>query len=158
VDVLACGAVALRLREVLAGIGLDGLVKTSGSKGLQVYVPLNTDVTHDVTKPLARRIAELLEAERPERDTSRMGRHLRAGRVLVDWGQNTEHKSMVCAYSVRARERPTVSTPVTWEEVEAAVAAGEPAALVFEVDDVVRRLDRHGDLFADVLRLEQRLR
>jgi bifunctional non-homologous end joining protein LigD len=144
--------------DELAGTGLDGLVKTSGSKGLQVYVPLNTDVTHDVTKPLARRIAELLEAEGPERVTSRMGRHLRAGRVLVDWGQNTEHKSMVCAYSVRARERPTVSTPVTWEEVEAAGAAGEPAALVIEVDDVVRRLDRHGDLFADVLRLEQRLR
>jgi bifunctional non-homologous end joining protein LigD len=157
VDVLACGAVALRLREALAGIGLHGLVKTSGSKGLQVYVPLNTDVTYDVTKPLARRIAELLEAERPEGVTSRMGRHLRAGRVLVDWGQNTEHKSMVCAYSVRARRHPTVSTPVTWEELEAAVAAGDPAALVFELDDVVRRLDRHGDLFGDVLRLEQRL-
>jgi bifunctional non-homologous end joining protein LigD len=155
--VLECGEVALRLRDVLAGIGLRGVVKTSGSKGLQVYVPLNTDVTYDVTKPLARHIAELLERERPQRVTSRMGRHLRSGRVLVDWGQNTEHKSMVCAYSVRARERPTVSTPVTWEEVDAAVATRDPTELVFELDEVVRRLDRHGDLFADVLTVEQRL-
>ena len=157
VDVLACGEVALRLRALLDGAGLCGLVKTSGSKGLQVYVPLNADVTYAQTKPLAKAIAQTLEAESPDRVISRMARAERRGRVLVDWGQNTEHKSMVCAYSVRAKERPTVSTPVTWEEVDAAVADGDAGALRFEMADVLARIDRHGDLFAPVLSVEQDL-
>ena len=157
VDVLACGAVALRLRALLDGVGLRGVVKTSGSKGLQVYVPLNADATYAQTKPVAKAIAQTLEAESPDRVISRMARAERRGRVLVDWGQNTEHKSMVCAYSVRAKERPTVSTPVSWEEVEAAVAAGDPAALRFEMADVLARIERHGDLFAPVLSVEQDL-
>lgn len=155
IDVLGCAAVALRLRELLGAIGLRGLVKTSGSKGLQVYVPLNTDVTYAQTKPLAKAFAQTLEAQTPDLVTSRMARGERRGRVLVDWGQNTEHKSMVCAYSVRAKERPTVSTPVGWEEVEAAVQCGDPARLVFEMDDVLDRVASGGDLFADVLALEQ---
>jgi bifunctional non-homologous end joining protein LigD len=128
------------------------------ARGLQVYVPLNRDdVTYAQTKPVAKAIAQTLEAESPDRVISRMARAERRGRVLVDWGQNTEHKSMVCAYSVRAKERPTVSTPVTWEEVEAAVAAGDAAALVFEMGDVLERIGRHGDLFARALTVEQDL-
>ncbi|HWT23192.1 MAG TPA: hypothetical protein VN213_06770, partial [Solirubrobacteraceae bacterium] len=129
VDVLGCARVALRLRKVLDGIGLRSYVKTSGSKGLQVYAPVLGDPTYAETKPLARAIAEGLESGSI---TSRSARSLRAGKVLIDWGQNTEHKSMVCAYSVRARPRPTVSTPVAWDEVE---AARSPEDLVFELDD-----------------------
>src|SRR3954451_20228649 len=137
---LECCDVALRLRELLAGAGLESFAKTSGSKGIQVYVPLNADdVTYEVTKPLSRRIAELLEAETPNAVGSKMAKKLRVGKVLVDWSQNTEHKSMVCAYSVRAKERPTVSTPLAWEEVERAVDSGDPDSLVFEMSDVVAR-------------------
>ena len=157
VDVVGCAEVALELREMLAGAGLRAFAKTSGSKGLQVYVPLNAAVTYQETKPAARAIAQVLEAHRPERVVSRMAKALRGGKVLIDWGQNTEHKSMVCAYSVRAKARPTVSTPVHWSEVERAVDADDPALLVFEMDDVLERVAREGDIFADVLRLEQRL-
>jgi len=106
-----------------------------------------------VTKPLSRRVAELLESETPDRVVSKMARKLRAGKVLVDWSQNTEHKSMVCAYSVRAKERPTVSTPVTWDELE----TDDPQSLVFDIDDVLERVAEHGDLFAAVLTQRQRL-
>jgi bifunctional non-homologous end joining protein LigD len=158
VDVLGCGAVALRLRELMQAVGLRAFVKTSGSKGLQVYVPLNcADVAYGQTKPLAKAIAQTLEAQTPDRVISRMARAERRGKVLVDWGQNTEHKSMVCAYSVRAKERPTVSTPVAWEEVEAAIEAGDAARLVFEMDAVLERVGRRGDLFAEVLTLRQEL-
>ena len=148
-----CCEVALRLRDVLRGAGLESFPKTSGSKGLQVYVPSNAeDVTYAVTKPLSRRIAELLESDDPGTVVSKMAKNLRAGKVLVDWSQNTEHKSMVCAYSVRAKERPTVSTPVTWDEV-----AGDPQLLAFEIDAVLERVNEHGDLFAPVLTMQQRL-
>jgi bifunctional non-homologous end joining protein LigD len=146
-----CRAVALRLRELLDASGLESFPKTSGSKGLQIYAPLNSDVRYGATKPLARAVAELLEQQTPEKVVSRMARNLRSGKVLVDWGQNTEHKSMVCAYSVRAKARPMASTPVTWEEVE----SEDP--LVFEMGDVLDRLDAHGDLFAAVLELRQPL-
>ena len=151
VDVIGCGEVALRLRGLLAEVGLEGVPKTSGSKGLQIYVPLDATATYEQTKPLARQIAETLEAAWPERVVSRMAQALRPGKVLIDWSQNTEHKSMVCAYSVRAKERPTVSTPLRWEEIEAAVAARDPQRLRFEIDDVLRRVERDGDLFAGVL-------
>ena len=156
VGLAECAAVGLRLRSLFNGIALESFAKTSGSKGLQVYVPLNAgDVTYAETKPVARRIAELLEAETPDRVVSRMARDLRRGRVLIDWSQNTEHKSMVCAYSVRAKERPTVSTPVTWDEV---TGAAEGSPLAFEVGDVIERIELHGDLFAPVLSLCQDLR
>jgi bifunctional non-homologous end joining protein LigD len=157
VDIVACAEVALRLRDVLAGIGLRGWPKTSGSKGLQVYVPLNSDVAYANAKPFARAVAEGLERQWPERVISRMAKALRRGKVLIDWSQNTEHKSMVCAYSVRAKTRPTVSTPVLWEEVEAAATGADPAALTFEMDDVLRRVGERGDLFSGVLTAEQRL-
>ncbi len=157
VDVLGCADVALRLRELLDAVGLRSLVKTSGSKGLQVYAPLNGDASYAQTKPYARTVAQALEADWPERVVSRMAKALRPGKVLIDWSQNTEHKSMVCAYSVRAKARPTVSTPVRWTEVEAAAASRDPRLLAFEMDAVRRRLDDHGDLFAAVLEREQPL-
>ncbi|HEU4658674.1 MAG TPA: non-homologous end-joining DNA ligase [Capillimicrobium sp.] len=153
-----CCEVALWVRDVLEGVDLRAWPKTSGGKGLQLYVPLNDDdVTYAVTKPLSHRVAELLEAREPDRVVSRMARALRRGKVLIDWSQNTTHKSMVCAYSARAKERPTVSTPVTWAEVEAVVDAGDPSALVFELADVLARVEEHGDLFAGVLTERQPL-
>src|SRR4051794_20792476 len=153
-----CCEVALRVRELFAEMGLESFAKTSGNKGLQVYIPLNSaDVTYAQTKPLARTVAELLEAQTPERVVSRMAKALRAGKVLVDWSQNTEHKSMVCAYSVRAKARPTVSTPVTWSEVESAAGSGDASGLVFEMADVLERVERDGDLFAPVLTRRQQL-
>ena len=152
-----CCEVGLRVRELFASLGLRSFAKTSGSKGLQVYVPLNAGATYALTKPFSRAVAELLEAETPDAVVSRMARALRPGRVLVDWSQNTEHKSMVCAYAVRAKERPTVSTPVTWEEVERAAGSGDATALVFEMGDVIDRLAARGDIFEPVLRLHQAL-
>jgi bifunctional non-homologous end joining protein LigD len=147
VGLLECGEVALRLRELFGEMGREAFVKTSGSKGLQVFVPVEGDVTYAETKPTAKRIAELLERERPAAVVSRMARSLRAGKVLVDWSQNTEHKSMVCAYSVRAKARPTVSTPLRWSELESALDAGSPDSLVFEMGDVLERVATHGDLW-----------
>src|ERR671933_1036496 len=155
---LECAEVALRVRALLGELGLHGWPKTSGGKGLQVYVPLDGEATYTETKPVARTVAEILEAQTPDRVVSRMARSLRAGKVLVDWSQNTEHKSTVCAYSVRAKERPTVSTPLRWDEVEAAVDRGDAGTLVFEMGAVLERVRRHGDLFAPVLSERQALR
>src|SRR4051794_6767659 len=155
VGLVECCDVAVRLRDLFAGTGLRCFAKTSGSKGLQVYVPLNTSVAYRETKPIARGVAEMLETRWPELVVSRMARAARRGKVLIDWSQNTEHKSMVCAYSVRARARPTVSTPVGWDEVEAVVDRGDAGTLVFGMDDVLARLEERGDLFADVLTLRQ---
>jgi bifunctional non-homologous end joining protein LigD len=153
---LECCEVALRLREFFDRFRLRSFLKTSGSKGLQVYVPLNgRNADYETTKPLARQIAQLLEAETPGKVVSRMGRALRVGKVLVDWSQNTEHKSMVCVYSVRARQRPTVSTPVRWSEIEHALDANIPEALVFEIPEVLERIEADGDLFQEVLTLRQ---
>jgi bifunctional non-homologous end joining protein LigD len=155
--ILHCCEVALRIRELFGAMGLDAYAKTSGSKGLQVYVPLNGEVSYDYTKPASRRIAEHLEAQAPDEVVSRIARSARAGRVLIDWSQNTEHKSMVCVYSVRAKQRPTVSTPIAWDEVEAALDAGDPEALTFEMGDVRERVAEYGDLFAPVLSQRQEL-
>jgi bifunctional non-homologous end joining protein LigD len=155
--ILECCEVALRLRELFTSVELVSYPKTSGSKGLQVYVPLNSDAFYRTTKPLSRRIAELLEEQTPDAVVSRMARAARSGRVLVDWSQNTEHKSMVCAYSVRAKERPTVSTPLAWMEVEEAIDAADPELLRFEMDDVLERIEQRGDLFAPVLSQRQEL-
>jgi bifunctional non-homologous end joining protein LigD len=153
---LECCEVALRLRELFDGFGMRSLIKTSGSKGLQVYVPLNHEYAgYATTKPLARSVAELLEGQTPDKVVSRVARSLRAGKVLVDWSQNTEHKSMVCVYSVRARSRPTVSTPLRWQEIEQAIDEGDPTRLVFDIADVLERIAAHGDLFAEVLTLVQ---
>src|SRR5215210_2986530 len=147
VGMLECGEVALRLRAMFDEMGRESLLKTSGSKGLQVYAAIDEELTYAETKPTAKAIAELLERERPDAVVSRMKRSLRAGKVLVDWSQNTEHKSMVCAYSVRAKERPTVSTPLMWRELEEALGAGAATGLVFEMGDVLQRIQRYGDPF-----------
>ena len=150
-----CCEVALILREALGRLGLESFAKTSGSKGIQVYVPLNSDeVDYDGgTKALSNALARHLEAEHPKLIVSSQKKELRRGKVLIDWSQNDEHKTTVCVYSLRARERPTVSTPLDWAEVE----AGDPDALVFETDDVLARVAERGDLFAPVAELRQEL-
>ncbi len=150
-----CCEVALILRTALSQIGLDCYPKTSGSKGIQVYVPLNVDgVDYDGgTKVLSQALARHLEGQHPKLIVSSQKKELRRGKVLIDWSQNDEHKTTVCVYSLRARERPTVSTPLRWEELE----RGDPAALVFEAGDVLERIEQHGDLYAPVVEQEQRL-
>ncbi len=153
-----CAEVALVLHGLFERLGLVSVVKTSGGKGLQVYVPLGERVaTYKRTKPFAQRLATLLEQRLPELVVSRMTRSLRAGRVLVDWSQNDAHKTTVAAYSVRARERPTVSTPLTWEELRAAHAAGEADRLVFDPAAVLARVAEHGDPLAPLLSVRQHL-
>jgi bifunctional non-homologous end joining protein LigD len=156
-DVLDCAEVALWIRGMFAQLGLSAYPKTSGSKGMQVYVPLNTPVTYEQTKPFARAVAETLERKFPKRVISRMTKAKRAGKVLVDWSQNDEHKTTVSVYSLRAKERPTVSTPLEWEEVEAALAGGDADALVFDHVAALDRVGDRGDLFAALLSEKQRL-
>jgi bifunctional non-homologous end joining protein LigD len=147
-----CRTVALLLRDTFAELGLECFAKTSGSKGMQVYVPLNTDVTYDDTKPFAHALAQLLERQHGDLVVSQMKKELRRGKVLIDWSQNSRHKTTVAAYSLRARDRPTVSTPLTWDEVE-----DTASELVFETDAVLERVESDGDLFVPVLELEQSL-
>jgi bifunctional non-homologous end joining protein LigD len=155
--IVECGQVAFWLREVLDDLGLQAFPKTSGSKGLQIYVPLNTPVTYDDTKPFAHAMAKLLEQQHPKHVLSVMTKELRTGKVFIDWSQNDDSKTTVCVYSLRARPRPTVSTPVSWEEVQAVVDSGNPDDLVFEADDVLARVDAQGDLFGTLCELEQSL-
>lgn len=154
---LECAEVALWLRELFGKRKLKCFAKTSGSKGLQVYVPLNTAVTFPRTKMFARAVAEWLSREHPDNVLARMEKRLRTGKVFVDWSQNDRHKTTVCAYSLRAKERPTVSTPLKWKEVEEALTAGAPERLSFETDAVLKRVAKYGDLFEEVLELKQTL-
>ena len=156
-DIVQCCEVALVLRGLFSGLGLDSVVKTSGSKGMQVYVPLNSDVTYAQTKPFARRVAEAMEQRMPELVVSRMTKRLRPGRVLVDWSQNDAHKTTVSVYSVRARERPTVSAPVSWDEVQACHDAEDAGMLTFDSEDVLARVASGGDPFAMLLSVAQTL-
>ncbi|HYC69790.1 MAG TPA: non-homologous end-joining DNA ligase [Opitutaceae bacterium] len=156
-DLVDCARVALEIRDRLAASGLAAFPKTSGSKGLQVYVPLNTPrASFDHTKAAAREMAEALAAAHPGEVTAVMRRALRRGKVLVDWSQNDDHKTTVCAYSLRATPRPGVSTPLAWTEVTAALKSG-PGKLRFSPDAVLARVRKHGDLFAPVLELRQKL-
>jgi bifunctional non-homologous end joining protein LigD len=157
-DAIDCCRVALRLREMFGGLGLECFPKTSGSKGIQVYLPLNTPrVTFDQTKQFARTVAQVLERDEPKKVVSKMKKELRKGKVFVDWSQNDRAKTTVAVYSLRARERPTASTPLQWKEVEAAAKKGDADALRFESDAVLKRIGKHGDLFAPVLELKQKL-
>ncbi len=156
-NIVQCCQVGLWVRDIFAKLKLQSFAKTSGSKGLQVYVPLNTAVTYDETKPFAHEMARRLERQHPELVVSDMKKSLRTGKVLVDWSQNDDHKTTVCAYSLRAKERPTISTPVKWDEVEKCLKKADPGALVFEADAVLERAKRYGDLFAPVLKLKQKL-
>ena len=155
--IVECCEVARVLHGLFDQLGLQSFAKTSGSKGLQVYVPLNVPTSYEQTKPLARRVAELLEQRMPELVVHRMTKRLRPGRVLVDWSQNDAHKTTVTVYSVRARERPTVSTPVTWEEVASCLDQRDEELLTFEVGEVLARAAAEGDLFAPVASLRQEL-
>ncbi len=156
-DVLDCCRVGLRLRDLFGHLGVECFAKTSGSKGMQVYVPLNTKTSYEETKPLARAIAQLLEKQTPDKVVSKMKKVDRKGKVFVDWSQNHSRKTTIAVYSLRARERPTVSTPVTWEEVEAALDRDDRECLVFQAAEVLERIEEHGDLFAPVLNLKQGL-
>jgi bifunctional non-homologous end joining protein LigD len=155
--IVECARVGIALRGLFTSLGLDCYPKTSGSKGLQVYVPLNTPVTYDETKPFAHAIAMLLEKQMPDMVVSSMKKSIRGGKVLVDWSQNDDHKTTVCVYSLRARERPTVSAPVRWEEVDQALEREDPQLLVFDSDAVLARVEREGDLFEPVLKQRQTL-
>jgi bifunctional non-homologous end joining protein LigD len=152
-----CSEVALVLNGLFAQLGLESVVKTSGSKGMQVYVPLNTEVSYEQTKPFAKAVAELLEQRLPELVVSRMTKRLRPGRVLVDWSQNDRHKTTVNVYSVRAKARPTISAPVVWDEVRRCRDEREPELLSFEPDDVLERVAAAGDPFAILLSARQQL-
>ena len=156
--VLECARVALRLRDVLGQLDLRSLVKTSGSKGMQLYVPLNTPTSYEQTRPFAQAIARMIAKQTPDEVLAKMGKKIdRSGKVLIDWYQNNERKTTIAVYSLRARERPTVSTPVSWEEVESAIEKDDADCLVFEAGEVLERVEQHGDLFAPVLDLKQSL-
>jgi bifunctional non-homologous end joining protein LigD len=155
--IVECCEVALVLHGLFGQLRLESVVKTSGSKGLQVYVPLNTPAEYRATKPFAKRVAELLEQRMAELVVSRMTKRLRPGKVLVDWSQNDQHKTTVNVYSLRARERPTVSTPVSWEEVAACHDQADESLLTFAYDEVLARVDERGDLFAPALSVKQQL-
>jgi len=157
-DVIDCARLALQLRGLFDNLGLTSLVKTSGSKGLQLYVPLNVaGIDFAATKSFSKAVAELLEQNDPDRVISRQTRARRGGKVLIDWSQNDRNKTTVCVYSVRARPRPTVSTPLDWGEVETAAKKGDPGRLTFEAKDVLGRVERSGDLFASLLSVTQEL-
>jgi bifunctional non-homologous end joining protein LigD len=156
-DILNCCTVALKLKQFFDALKLKSFPKTSGSKGLQVYVPLNTATTYEKTKEWAHSLAILAEKQFPKLVVSKMQKNLRAGKVLVDWSQNDDHKTTVNVYSLRAKDHPTVSTPVTWEEVQSALKTKKPERLIFEGADVLKRVSRFGDLFAPVLTLKQKL-
>ncbi len=155
-DIADCCEIALRVRDVLAAVELDGFCKTSGSKGLQLYVPLNTSgATHEAAAQFALAVGQVLEKQLPKRVTTVMAKVQRPGKIFVDWSQNAHHKTTIAPYSLRARPEPTVSTPVTWEEVEQ--CADRDVELRFEAADVLERVAADGDHFGPVLTMEQRL-
>jgi bifunctional non-homologous end joining protein LigD len=156
-DIVQCSQVGLWLRDLLSEMKLKSFAKTSGSKGLQIYVPLNKLVTYDQTKDLSRALAQHLEREHIDLVTSNMSKAARKGKVFVDWSQNDEHKTTICVYSLRAREEPTVSTPVAWSEVENCLKKRNADLLKFRSDQVLARLDKLGDLFEPVEKLKQKL-
>jgi bifunctional non-homologous end joining protein LigD len=156
-NIVQCCQVGLWLREVFEHFELQSFPKTSGSKGLQIYVPLNTPTKYEFTKNFAHALAQLLEHDHPDTVVSDMKKQMRTGKVFVDWSQNDEHKTTVAVYSLRARERPTVSTPLSWEEVERALKKKDASLLVFEARQTVARVEKMGDLFAPVNELKQSL-
>jgi len=156
-DIVLCCQVGLWLKALFDALKMESFAKTSGSKGLQVYVPINGPVTYDKTKAFSHAIAELLESQSPEAVVSNMQKSRRSGKVLVDWSQNDDHKTTVNVYSLRAKEYPSVSTPVTWEEVETVVRTKDATSLQFVSKEVLKRVEKAGDLFAPVLSLKQKL-
>lgn len=156
-DIVQCCEAAVVLRKMLAADGLESFPKTSGSKGLQIFAPLNTSVTFEQTKSCAHAVAQRLEKAQPDTVVSKMQRALRRGKVLVDWSQNDTHKTTVCVYSLRAKPRPTVSTPLSWDEVEKCAKKRGAALLSFAPDQALKRVEKHGDFFEPLLSLKQKL-
>ncbi len=156
-DIVQCCQVGLWLRDLLAAMKLKSWAKTSGSKGLQIYVPLNTAATFDQTKNISRILAEHLAHEHPKVVVSKMSKALRTGKVFVDWSQNDEHKTTINVYSLRAKDEPTVSTPVSWEEVTKTLKKKDADLLVFRSNQVLKRVQKLGDLFESVRTLKQKL-
>jgi bifunctional non-homologous end joining protein LigD len=156
-NIVQCAQVGLWVRAIFDHFGLQSFPKTSGSKGLQIYVPLNTKTSYEQTKAFAHAIARLLEQEHPELVVSDMKKAVRTNKVFVDWSQNDQHKTTISVYSLRAREHPTVSTPVTWDEVEQTLKKKDAGRLGFEAKDVLARVEKMGDLFEPVLKLKQKL-
>ncbi|HWC14644.1 MAG TPA: non-homologous end-joining DNA ligase [Actinomycetota bacterium] len=155
--IVECCELALEIKKRFGKLGLEMFPKVSGSKGLHLYVPLNTPATFGQTGGLAHAVALELEDEMPDVVVSTQKKTEREGRVLIDWSQNGPHKTTVAVYSMRARELPTCSTPVTWREVSACAKKGDPEMLRFTADDVVARVKKKGDLFEPVLSLKQKL-
>lgn len=155
--IVHCCQVGFWLREKLRALELEVFPKTSGSKGLQLYVPLNTPTTFATTKALARQLGDAIVAEHPNAAVTKMPKVLRKGKVLIDWSQNDAYKTTICVYSLRATPQPRVSTPLTWTELENRSRRGDPDAFRFSPDQIRARVKRHGDLFAPVLTLKQKL-
>src|SRR6202163_413356 len=156
-NIVQCSQVGLWVKEIFDHFGLQSFPKTSGSKGLQIYIPLNTKTSYEQTKPFAHALARLLEQEHPDLVVSDMKKAIRTNKVFVDWSQNDQHKTTISVYALRAREHPTVSTPITWEEVEEALKKKDAGRLVFEAKDVLARVEKMGDLFEPVQKLKQKL-
>ncbi len=155
--IVQCCRVGLWVREIFGRFGLESFAKTSGSKGLQIYIPLNTSVTYDQTKPFAKTIARILEDSHRDLVVSDMKKALRTNKVFVDWSQNDQYKTTVSVYSMRAKDRPTVSTPVTWQEVEQCLKKEDPELLVFTSDQTLARVEKDGDLWEDLPKMKQKL-
>jgi bifunctional non-homologous end joining protein LigD len=157
-NILKSCEVALMVRDVLERLQLQSFVKVSGSKGIHLHVPLNTAITYEATQPFAKSVAQLLESEHPGLIVSDMAKAKRKGKVFVDWSQNSEHKSTVAVYSLRAKaNRPFVAMPVSWSELEKALKQRDADALFFEPQAALKRLKKVGDLFAPLLKLQQTL-
>jgi len=156
-DIIQCCQVGFWLREKFRALKLESFPKTSGSKGLQIYVPLNTPAKFEQTKALARQLGDAIVADHPDAAVTKMLKTLRKNKVLIDWSQNDAYKTTVCVYSLRATPKPQVSTPLTWPEVEKLWKRGDPDAFRFSPDDVLGRVKKHGDLFEPVLTLKQKL-
>jgi bifunctional non-homologous end joining protein LigD len=155
--IVQCCQVGQWVREIFGQFGLESFAKTSGSKGMQIYIPLNTSVTYEQTKPFAKTIARLLEDQHRDLVVSDMKKALRTNKVFVDWSQNDQYKTTVAVYSMRAKERPTVSTPVTWKEVEQCLKKEDPELLVFTSDQTLARVEKDGDLWEELPKMKQKL-
>lgn len=157
-DIVQCCEVGLIIKDLLQSLGLQSFPKTSGSKGLQIYLPLNNKAHNfEQSKNFAKSVAKYLENKYPQKVVSNMKKNLRANKILVDWSQNDPHKTTVCPYSLRARQHPSVSTPVSWQEVEAVAKSKNGFSIDFTMQDVLDRVSKIGDIFEPVAKLSQNL-
>jgi bifunctional non-homologous end joining protein LigD len=157
-DILDCARVALILRALLSELGLASCVKTSGRKGLHVYVPLNTKgTTFEETKKFSKAVAVIMQKNYPDLVTAKLAKDHRKARVFINWSQNDSSKTMICVYSLRAREKPVVSFPLVWKELEDLAGQGDPEKLQIMHSEAVSRAEKKGDLFREVATKKQKL-